>query len=112
VTRPDALIDEFLSRCAQDKAAFYTAFMIFDAYYTMNKPEWINQENKEYRDATEARFARYFKKRKEMWNAISENDKMMVSNGVRSRMANEGMRIEAVTVWDWLKHIEKIGRKK
>lgn len=108
----DALIDEFLSRCAQDKAAFYTAFMIFDAYYTMNKPEWINQENKEYRDATEARFARYFKKRKEMWNAISENDKMMVSNGVRSRMANEGMRMEAVTVWDWLKHIEKIGRKK
>ena len=33
----DALIDEFLSRGIQDKAMFYTAFMIFDAYYTMNK---------------------------------------------------------------------------
>lgn len=103
----DALVDQFLSRAMQDKAAFYTAFLIFDAYYTMNKPEWINQENKEYRDNTEKRFAEYYKKRKSMWDAISENDKMFISNNVRSRMVNEGMRMEAVTVWDWLKHIEK-----
>lgn len=108
----DALIDQFLSRGAQDKAIFYTAFMIFDAYYTMNKPEWINQDNKEYRDNTELRFAQYYKKRKEMWNAMPDTDKMMVSNGVRSRTVNEGMRMEAVTIWDWLKHIEKIGKVK
>lgn len=108
----DALIDQFLSRGVQDKAAFYTAFMIFDAYYTMNKPEWINQENKEYRDNTELRFAEYYKKHKEMWNAMPDTDKMMVSNGVRSRTVNEGMRMEAVTIWDWLKHIEKIGKAK
>lgn len=108
----DALIDQFLSRGAQDKATFYTAFMIFDAYYTMNKPEWINQENKEYRDNTELRFAEYYKKHKEMWNAMPDTDKMMVSNGVRSRTVSEGMRMEAVTIWDWLKHIEKIGKEK
>lgn len=60
----DALIDEFLKRGMQDKAAFYVAFMIFDAYYTMNKPDWINQENKEYRDLTEEFFSGYYKKRK------------------------------------------------
>jgi glycosyltransferase involved in cell wall biosynthesis len=108
----DALIDQFLSRGVQDKAAFYTAFMIFDAYYTMNKPEWINQENKEYRDNTELRFAEYYKKHKEMWNAMPDTDKMMVSNGVRSRIVTEGMRMEAITIWDWLKHIEKIGKAK
>lgn len=108
----DALIDQFLSRGAQDKAIFYTAFMIFDAYYTMNKPEWINQDNKEYRDNTELRFAEYYKKRKEMWNAMPDTDKMMVSNDVRSRTVNEGMRMEAITIWDWLKHIEKIGKVK
>ena len=86
--------------------------MIFDAYYTMNKPEWINQDNKEYRDNTELRFAEYYKKRKEMWNAMPDMDKMMVSNGVRSRTVNEGMRMEAITIWDWLKHIEKIGKVK
>ena len=106
----DALIDEFLSRGMQDKAAFYTAFIIFDAYYTMNKPEWINQENKEDRDSTEKHFARYFLKRKRLWDAISPNDKMVISNQVRSRSVMEGMRMEAITVFDWLAHIEKLGR--
>ena len=56
----EALIGEFLKRGITDKATFYTAFMIFDAYYTMNKPEWINQENRSYRDMTERRFADWF----------------------------------------------------
>ncbi len=106
----DALIDEFLSRGMQDKAAFYTAFIIFDAYYCMNKPEWINQENKQYRDDTEKHFARYFLKRKMLWDAISPNDKMVISNQVRSRSVMEGMRMEAITVFDWLAHIEKLGK--
>lgn len=108
----DALIDEFIKRGVQDKALFYTAFMIFDAYYTMNKPEWINQENKEYRDSTERRFASYYKKHKTMWNSITSNDKMFISNQVRSRSIMEGMMMEAVTIDNWLKHIEKLGRKK
>lgn len=105
----DALVDEFLSRGMQDKAMFFTAFMIFDAYYTMNKPEWIDQENQEYRNSTELRFADYYKKRRDMWDAIPINDKMMISNQVRSRSVMEGMRMEAVTIDGWLKHIEKLG---
>ena len=104
----DALIDQFLSRGRQDKAAFYAVFMIFDAYYTMNKPEWINQENKEYRDNTEKRFAQYYRKQKSLWNAVPINDKMAVSNMVRSRSIQEGMYMEAVTVNDWLAHIETL----
>ena len=105
----DALIDEFIRRGVQDKALFFTAFMIFDAYYTMNKPEWINQENKEYRDGTEQRFAKYYKKRKGLWNQVTSNDKMFISNQVRSRSVMEGMMMEAITIDDWLKHIEKMG---
>lgn len=105
----DALVDEFLSRGIQDKAMFFSAFMIFDAYYTMNKPEWIDQENQEYRNNTELRFANYYKKHKDMWDAIPINDKMMISNQVRSRNVMEGMRMEAITIDNWLKHIEKLG---
>ena len=104
----DALIDEFLSRGMQDKATFYTVFMTFDAYYTMNKPEWINQENQEYRDKTEKRFSEWFKKHKDMWENIPINDKMYISNQVRTRSVNEGMRMEAVTIEQWLKHIEEM----
>lgn len=108
----DALVDEFLSREMQDKAAFYTAFIIFDAYYTMNKPEWIEQENKAYRDDTEQHFARYYAKRKSLWESIPTNEKMLISNQVRSRSVMEGMRMESVTVFDWLSHVSKLERSK
>lgn len=104
----DALIDEFLSRGLQDKVMFYTTFMIFDAYYTMNKPEWIEQENQEYRNSTEKRFSVWFKKHKDIWENVPINDKMQISNQVRSRLVMEGMRMEAITIDAWLRHIEEL----
>ena len=101
----DALVDEFLRRGFLDKAMFYSVMMIFDAYYTMNKPEWINQENEEYRNTTELRFKAYYQKYKGLWDDMPWPDKMQVSNGVRSRLVNEGMRMEAVTIDAWLAHI-------
>ena len=108
----DALIEQFKKRRAKDKASFFTAFMIFDAYYTMNKPEWINQANREYRDSTEYRFSEYYKKYKKIWNSISVNDKMIVSQNVRGRSVMEGMHMETMTIDEWLNHIEKLSERK
>lgn len=102
----DALIAEFLRRGMLDKATQYTVFMIFDAYYLMNKPEWIDQENKEYRDSTEKRFAEYFRKHEDLWNGMTIPEKMQISNAVRGRSIMEGMLMEAVTVDEWLRHIK------
>ena len=44
-----ALVKELLKRNKKEDAQFYSVAMIYDAYFTMNKDEWINQENKEYR---------------------------------------------------------------
>lgn len=104
----DALLDEFQKRGMEDKAKFFTAFMIFDAYYTMNKPEWIDQENKDYRASTEQRFAAYFAKRKGLWDSIGVADKMLISNQIRTRSVLEGMQMEAVTIDAWLKHITEV----
>jgi hypothetical protein len=104
----DALIDQFLSRSRKDKAMFYIAFMVFDAYYTMNKPEWINQENKEYRDETERHFSKWYRKHEELWASIPTTDKMLISNQVRSRSVTEGMQMEALTIDDWLSHIKEL----
>ena len=104
----DALIDEFLNRGMKDKAAFFTGFMTFDSYYTMNKPEWIDQENQEYRDKTEKRFAEWFRKHESLWESISEQDKMQISNQVRTRSVMEGMQMESVTISEWLKHIKEV----
>ncbi len=107
----DALIEQFANRGYMQKAAFYIIFLIFDAYYTMNKPEWINQDNKIYRDETEKRFSKYFKKYKEVWDTVTIQDKMQISNGVRSRSVNEGMQMETITINDWLDNILKLAEE-
>lgn len=104
----DALIGEFVNRGVQDKANFYVAFLIMDAYYTMNKPEWINQENREYRDSTERRFAKYYAKHKKRWEGISDTEKIQISQGVRGRSVSEGMQMETMTITEWLKHVETL----
>ena len=106
----DALIEEFQKRNLETKAAFYVVFMAFDDYYTMNKPEWINQENREYRDMTEQRFAQWFKKYEKVWKSVPDEQKMKVSSGVRVRSVNEGMMMEKVTIDGWLKKIKKLAK--
>lgn len=104
----DALVKEFNRRDRADKAKFYVAFMVFDAYYTMNKKEWIDQENQKYREATEKRFAKYFKEHKSEWDEVGEGDKMAISNGVRTRSVSEGMPMESITINAWLEHVQTL----
>lgn len=103
-----ALVKEFMRRGVHDKAMIYAVTMIFDAYYTMNKEEWLNQENQQYRHDVELRFKTYFKEFKSMWDTMPINDKMVISNGIRTRSVQEGMRMEAITIDDWLKHVEEL----
>lgn len=104
----DALIDEFLKRGLKDKASFFTGFMCFDAYYTMNKPDWVDQENQEYREKTERRFAEWYRKHRDLWDALPENDKMVISNQVRTRSVMEGMKMESITIGEWLQHVSEL----
>lgn len=108
----DALIQEFLTKGVPDKASFFVAFMIFDTYYLMNKPEWINQANKQYRKSTEKHFAKYYKKYKDRWQSIPSQEKTQVSQSIRGRSVMEGMQMEALTVDQWLEHIEGLLAKK
>ena len=103
-----ALIEEFRKKGRPDLSNFYTVFMIFDAYYTMNKPEWINLENQEYRNSTEKHFSEYFKTHKKTWEDFPYQEKVNISQGIRGRSVQEGMRMESMTVEDWLRHIEKL----
>lgn len=71
----DALVDELQKRNMRESAVYYACFMIFDAYYTMNKPEWVNQENRQYRLGVERRFAKYYLRHREKWESISAGDR-------------------------------------
>ena len=100
-----ALVDEFLSRRRKEDAQFYSVSMIFDAYFTMNKDEWINQENIEYRKATEKRFKQYWLKYKHLYETIPMDVKTHIIMGIKNRMFGEGLLMESITFEDWIKHI-------
>lgn len=103
-----ALVEEFLKRNRKKDAQFYSVSMIYDAYFTMNKDEWINQENKEYRDNTELRFKEYYLKFKKLFNEISHDVKYQIVMRVKNRMFQEGLMMETITFDDWIKHIESM----
>ena len=103
-----ALIKELLKRKKEQDAQFYATSMIYDAYFTMNKDEWINQDNKEYRDATERRFAEYYKTFHYLADVVPMNVKGMILQGLRNRFYVEGMFLEKVTFEQWINHIKEV----
>lgn len=102
----DALIQQFLERNRKDSAQFFSTSMIYDAYFTMNKDEWLNQENKEYRYATEKRFKEYWLKYKHLHDAIAPEIKAQIIMGLKNRMYGEGMILETQTFNEWIKQVE------
>jgi glycosyltransferase involved in cell wall biosynthesis len=102
-----ALVSEFLRRTKIQDAQFYAVSMIFDAYFTMNKSEWLNQENQTYRIATERRFKEYYKRFEDLYISIPEDVKAQIIMGIKNRMFGEGLLMESITFDDWIKHILK-----
>ena len=103
-----ALVKELINRRKEQDAAFYVVNMVYDAYFTMNKDEWIHQENKEYRDATEKRFAEYYKNFKNRFESVPKEQHGQVLQGLRNRFYQEGMFLEKQTFDQWIEHIEKL----
>ena len=101
-----ALVAELLKRDKAQDAAFYAVSMIYDAYFTMNKDEWLNQENKDYRHATELRFKEYWLKHKHLHDGIPQDIKANIIMGIKNRMYGEGMILETQTFVEWIKQVE------
>ena len=100
-----ALVKEFIDRDRIADAQFYAVSMIYDAYFTMNKREWIDQENREYRYATEKRFKQYYVEFKNLFDGIAEDVKNQIIVGIKNRMFSEGLMMESITFNDWIKTV-------
>ena len=102
------LVNELLRRKKKEDAQFYATSMIYDAYFTMNKDEWIDQENQEYRHNTELRFKEYYNQFKDLFESIDKQIKAQIIMGIKNRFYQEGLLMESVTFDDWIKHIKKL----
>lgn len=102
------LIKELQRRGMEEDAKFYATSMIYDAYFTMNKDEWIDQENQEYRHSTELRFKKYYLQFEDLFNSIDKQIKAQIIMGIKNRFYQEGLLMESVTFDDWIKHVKKL----
>ena len=102
----EALVMQFLLRGRTNDAQFYATSIIYDAYFTMNKDEWLNQDNSDYRRATELRFKDYWLKHKHLHDAIPTEIKNQIIMGIKNRLYSEGMILETQTFTDWIKKVE------
>ena len=104
----DACVQEFVKRRHISIAKQLSTMMIYDCYFTMNKKEWLDQENQDYRHATELRFKDYYLKYKEYFDTIDEMEKNQIIVGLKNRMFQEGMMMESITFNDWIQEILKL----
>lgn len=102
-----ALVSEFIRREKIQEAQFYAVGMIFDAYYTMNKAEWLNMENQSYRQATERRFKTYYTRFEQLFKSVPNEVKAQIVMGIKNRMFGEGLIMESITFDAWIEHVLK-----
>lgn len=100
-----ALVNELQKRGKSPDAQYYVVLMVYDAYLMMNKKEWLDQENQQYRHDTEKRFQKYYKDFKLLFDAIPEDIRSQLIVGIKNRFFQEGVFFETVTFDDWIKHI-------
>lgn len=103
-----ALIKEFLNRNFREKAQFFTTSMVYDCYQTMNKKEWIDQENQEYRHTTEICFKNYWSNFKYLFDETPEPIKNQIYAGMKNRFMMEGVFAEEITFKTWITSIENL----
>lgn len=103
-----ALVEQFIKRQRINDAQFYAVSMIYDAYFTMNKNEWIAQENQEYRRATELRFKKYYEQFETLFTSCPNDVRSQIVMGIKNRMFGEGLLMETQTFDQWIKHIKNM----
>ena len=99
---------QFIQRKRLPDAQFYAVSMIYDAYFTMNKAEWLNQDNQAYRMATELRFKRYYQQFETLFTSCPDNVRGQIIMGIKNRMFGEGLLMETQTFDQWISHIKEM----
>jgi len=66
------LIKDLVNRGLNKNADVIATNIIFDSYFTLNKKEWLEQDNQEYRKNVEKRFKDFYLEFKEYYEALDE----------------------------------------
>ena len=98
----EGVIEQFLARDMPLVAYAYVSYITSYVYYETNRPEWHEEENKEYLDMTEERFAEFFSKYGNAWDSLADELKQSTIDTVRKRYEEPSVSVE-----EWLSHIRR-----
>ena len=102
-----ALVREFLQRNLRGMAQIFVTNMFYDAYFTLNRKDWLDVVNKEFRDRTERRFKKYVEEFGDIYyKEAPEMLKKQAYKGQKNRFFGEDVFDEAMTLKQWLAHID------
>jgi hypothetical protein len=102
------LVRDFLERRMLDNAKYHTGLLIYNTYYMLNKPIWLDPMNSKYRYETEKCFKQYYKEHKELFSRLSPEMRYRIISGVKRRVLDEGVLLEHFTFDEWITHIEEL----
>ncbi len=98
----DALITELERREMHEMARSAMASMLIDTYYTMQRDEWRGWDNAQEIQTAYDALREYFAKYQDLWNEVSEEEKVHISEACRGRHVRDGMKMERYTFDQWL----------
>lgn len=99
------LIRELVNRGMMNYARNIATTRVYDSYFTLNKKEWLEQENQEFRKAVEKRFKEFYLEFKSYFETIDEQEKNKIIIELKNQKYAEGMIMESITFDDWIKFI-------
>lgn len=102
------LVEDFLDRQMYNDAKYHVATLIYNTYYMLNNPDWLDPMNAKYRYETEKCFKDYYEKYKDLFNRIDEADKAALISGIKQRVLKEGTLLEKFTFDAWIDHIKEL----
>lgn len=98
----DSLVDKLERDGKHERAVYYTAYLLFTSYYTINKPQWRDKKNLDYLMKMELRCYQFFTKHESKWKEFPLKSAMELSSKLRVQAINEGMLLEQLTLDQWL----------
>lgn len=94
-----ALVSELLNRGKKEDAQNVAAAAIFNAYFMMNRPDWVKQKDKEHKKLAENLIKDFYLNFKHLYETISPTAKNQIIEDIKNNMRGSGATLLLIEKW-------------
>lgn len=105
IASSNATVEQFILRGKLDNAKFNVCYMIFNAYYTFNLPDWLAPENQDLVLKVVPYIKNYYLKYKYLLDDTTPTFRNQAISKARSNIAARGLVLESITFNDWISKV-------